>query len=181
MFRKALFVLSATILAVAIPAGARADSSLLDYQSAVDALAAVDPTIDPPPNDPGTDFAVGGLQGPDENNNIGFSAHGGPFGEDPQGHMSETIPAPENFKARFRVTCLAVAGNEAAIGLVPTDASSNDQVNEFVFAVFDSGLPGGTGDLFSFVPLPADLCAGGLGQAAFAPDRGNIHVHDALP
>jgi hypothetical protein len=180
MLRKALLVLAAGVVAVALPVGASADYSLIDYQSAVDSLLSVDPTIEPAANDSGKDFAVGGFQSADENNNIGFSAHSGPLGHDPQGHMSETIPG--EFQARFRVTCLAVLGKEAAIGLVPTDAASNDQTTEFVFAVFDSGMPGGTGDLFSFVPfLSAQMCALGIGEAAFSPTHGNILVHDALP
>jgi hypothetical protein len=179
MFRKALSVLAPAVVALAIPVGASADYSLLDYQSAVDALAAADPTIVPAADDHGRDFVVGGFQGPLENNNVGFSAHGGPLSEDPQGHMSETIPG--SFQARFRVTCLVVVGNEAAVGLVPTDAASNDQTNEFVFAAFDSGMPGGTGDLFSFVQIPAAACAFGIGEAIFPPDHGNILVHDAFP
>jgi hypothetical protein len=180
MPRKAPLVLAAIVGAIAIPAGAAGTVySLLDYQSAVDALTAVDPTIEAPPNDPGRDFAVGGLQGPEENNNIGFSAQSRPLGEDPQGQMSETIPG--GFQARWRVTCLAVVGHEAAFGLTPTNAASNDQTNEFVFAVFDSGIPGGTGDLFGFVPIPAEDCAAGIGEALFAPQHGNMLVHDALP
>src|SRR5205085_1108030 len=91
MPRKVLLALAAALLATALPAVASADYSLLDFESATDALQAVDPTIDPPPNDRSNDFAVGGFQG-ERNNNVGFSAHSGPLGENPQGHLSETVP-----------------------------------------------------------------------------------------
>src|SRR5919201_3015311 len=142
MFRKALLVLVATVAALALPAGASA-YTLLDFQSAVDALTAVDPTIDPPPNDPSHDFAVGGFTGLD-NNKVGFSAQSGPLSENAQGKLSETIPLffgiGQTYQGRFTITCLAVAGPVASMGLVPTDAASNDQPAEFWLVVHDSGL-----------------------------------------
>jgi hypothetical protein len=193
MPKKALLVLAATIVAIAVPARATADYSLLDFQSAVDALNAVDPTIDPPPNDPSNDFVVGGFQG-QENNNFGFSAHSTPLGEEPQGKLTETIPRPltdtgtSTYQARFSVTCLAVDGKDAAIGLVPTDAASNDQHDQFVLSVHDSGLPGGALDryaLLSDFDIFASDCAlyvfEALDPFAFTIKRGNILVNDALP
>jgi hypothetical protein len=194
MPRKVLLAFAAALVAIAAPAVAGASGySLLDYQSATDALLAVDPTIDPPPNDPSNDFAVGGFQG-QENNNFGFSAHSTPLGEEPQGKLSETIPRPltdtgtSTYQARFSVTCLAVVGKDAAIGLVPTDAASNDQHAQFVLSVHDSGLPGGTFDryaLLSDVGVVASDCAlyvlEALDPAAFFIERGNILVNDAPP
>jgi hypothetical protein len=190
MLRNALVVLAAGIVAIALPASASAGYALLDFQSAVDALNAVDPTIDPPPNDPSNDFAVGGFQGPD-NNNVGFSAHSGSLGEGAQGHLSETIPLfygtpPRTYQGRFTVTCLATFGKEAALGLVPTDAASNDQQAQFILAVHDSGLPGGTGDMYAFesdVGVFATDCLFYVGDAllGFAIEHGNILVNDALP
>jgi hypothetical protein len=188
MPRKALLVLTAAIVAIAIPAGASAVYSLLDYQSGADALEAFDPTIEPPPNDPNRDFAVGGFQG-QENNNVGFSAHSGPLGEDAQGHLSETVPlffptASRTFQGRFRVTCLSVLGNDAALGLVPTDVASNDEQAEFLLVVHDGGLPGGAGDLEAFAPdVLATDCTGleVLAIFGFPIERGNILVNDALP
>jgi hypothetical protein len=186
MPRKVLLVLAAALVAVALPTGASGVYLLLDYQSATDALQAVDPTIDPPPNDPSKDFAVGGYQGI-EGNNVGFSAHSGPLGQNAQGKLSETVPGyfgmpPSTFQARFVVTCLVTAGNDAALGLVPTDSASNDQPNEFVLAVHDGGLPRGMGDLEAFIPdVPASACAVGIGEAAFPIESGNILVNDALP
>jgi hypothetical protein len=190
MFRKTVIVLGAAVVAIAVPARATADYSLLDFQSAVDALSAFDPTIDPPPNDPNRDFVVGGFQGID-NNNVGFSGHGGPLGEDPQGKLSETIPLfygtpPRSYQGRFTVTCVATLGKEAALGLVPTDAASNDQSAQFILAVHDSGLPGGMGDQYAFesdVGVFAQDCELYVGDAlsGFSIKRGNILVNDALP
>jgi hypothetical protein len=187
MFRKGLFVLAALVVAIVITPSAGAGYSLLDFQSAVDSLQAVDPTIDPPPNDPGRDFAVGGFQG-EENNNVGFSAHSGPLGEDPQGRVSETVPlffptASKTFQGRFNVTCLSVLGVDAALGLVPADTASNDQVAEFFLVVHDGGLPGGAGDLEAFVPnVLASDCIGfeTLALFGFPIESGNILVNDAL-
>ena len=151
---------------------------LLDFQAAVDAALAVDPTLDSPPNDGGHDFAVGGFQGTGDNN-IGFSAHSGPLGEEPFGHLSQTIPHVR--KDRFTVTCLAVIANRAALGLTPTDAASNEFLTERVLAVMDSGLPGGTGDLYAYYNVAANTCAAFVNGAVFAPERGNILVHDEMP
>ena len=82
------------------------------------------------------------------------------------------------------MTCLEVLGNQAAMGLVPTDAASNDEQDEFVFAVSDNGLPNGIGDQYAFIPgVPAEDCILGLGEAifGFTIARGNILVHDAVP
>jgi hypothetical protein len=188
MLKKALLVLTTTMVAIAVPASATADYSLPALQSAVDALNAFDPTIDPPPNDPNQDFVVGGFQG-ERNNNVGLSAHSGPLGQGAQGHVSETVPLfygvpPRTYQGRFAVTCLSVLGPNAALGLVPTNAASNDQDAQFVLLVHDSGLPGGTGDQEAFVPdVAAEDCTGleALADLGFPIERGNILVNDALP
>ncbi|TMM01105.1 MAG: hypothetical protein E6G02_12970 [Actinobacteria bacterium] len=188
MPRKVLLAFAAVLVAIALPAGAGADVySLLDYQSATDALRAVDSTIDPPPNDPSRNFVVGGFHGT-ENNNVGFSANSDAIGLDPQGHLSETIPfffgtPPTTYQGRFQVTCLAVVGNQAAMGLVPTDAASNDQTAEFILAVRDNrglGIP----DEYAFESgegVFAKDCAFSVGDALFSIESGNILVNDALP
>jgi hypothetical protein len=190
MLGRHVAVLSVAVLATAISGSAGATYSLADYQSAVDAVVAVDPLIDPAPNDNGKDFAVGGFRGTDNVNNVGFSARSGPLGADPQGKLSETLPqfygtSPSTYQGRFVVTCLTVVGNDAAVGLHPTDAASNDQTDEFVFAVHDSGLAGGTGDKYVFIPdVPAQDCQSFVvyGLAfGFTFDHGNILVHDAFP
>ena len=143
----------------------------------MDALHAVDPTIAPPRNDPGTDFAVGGFQGQD-GNNVGFSAQSGPQGQNPKGHLSETIP--QAAKARFTVTCLSVTGSDAAIGLHPTNAASNDATDEFVLVVHNGAVPGGTADQYGFINESAAMCRGEqvLANTGFPLRRGNINVHD---
>jgi hypothetical protein len=165
------------VTGLTVPRPVRALHTLLAFQSALEALWAVDPTMEPPPDNGSRDFAVGGFQGPD-GNNFGFSAHSGPSGEDPRGHLSETIPGFG--QARFRVTCLKVFGNQAALGLVPTDAASNDVDSEFVLSVKDSGLPGGAGDLFAFIQRPAANCRTYVNAAVFPITRGNLVVHDVL-
>jgi hypothetical protein len=175
--KRVLIALAATVFAVAVPASAADVYSLLDFNSAVNALRAVDPTIDPPPNDPSRDLAVGGFHGAQQNN-VGVSAHSGPTGEDPNGHVSDTS---KTFKGRFRVTCLAVLGNRAALGLEPTNAASNDQATELVLVVQDNrnlAIP----DQYEFLPEAAASCPDDLiDTPEFFIQSGNILVHDALP
>jgi hypothetical protein len=61
------------------------------------------------------DFAVGGFQGVGGVNKVGFSAHGDSNGANPSGYLTQTIP--QGRKDNFTVTCLAVNGNHAAVGL----------------------------------------------------------------
>jgi hypothetical protein len=128
------------------------------------------------------DFAVGGFER-GSGAHTGFSAQSGPSGENAFGHLSSTLAGA--FQQRYDVTCLAVAGNHAAIGLVPTDAGSNDATLETVLVVVDSGLPGGTGDLYGFVLNPgvqAANCALYVGATPpFTPLSGNIVVKDVSP
>jgi hypothetical protein len=141
-------------------------------------MLAVDPTLDPPPNDPAKDFVVGGYQvfGP----NNGVSAHSdGPKAEDAWGHISVTA---ERGKARFRVVCLAVLGSKAAIGIVPQESASSTVDFSGVIVFRDSGLPGGMGDIYRIETgfperCPIDL----LLEPTFSIERGNILVHDAQP
>jgi hypothetical protein len=171
-----LLTVAAACLGAAWPVNA--GHTLLEFESALEELWAVDPAIEPPPDNGSRDFAVGGFQSPD-GSNFGFSAHSAPKGGDPRGHLSETFPGAA--KARFKVACLKVVGNYASIGLVPTDAASNDNDAEAVLCVFDSRMPGGTGDLFRFMPdTPAQSCATVIGSCmAMIPIKhGNLVVHD---
>lgn len=178
---KRLPVVATVALAILLiaPGVASAHHTLLDFDAAVDALLAVDPTIEPPPDDPGRDFVVGGVQDADGFNN-GFSAHSGPLGEKPYGHLSATNPALPFFKARERVVCLAVSGNFAAIGLVA--ATSNSDIPSEVVVLRDGG-PGGAADGFDSHQLEPEDCEQGLLLAPGAPliRRGNILIHDAQP
>ncbi len=178
-------------------ASASGTLDLLDYQSTVDEMLAVDPTLEPPPNNGKRDFVVGGFQYLGFHN-IGVSAHSDPAGEDAWGHMSATIPEnPTVLKQfRFRVTCVNVRElpsgiRVALIGAVPTEAASNDFPNESLLAWFVDGGPGGG--------TPAQLdrffLRGGeqredercredafrdLALVVTQPiDRGNILIHDA--
>ncbi len=169
-------------------ASASGTLDLLDYQSTVDAMLAVDPTLDPPPNDGKHDFVVGGFQTGDLN--WGVSAHSGPTGEEPFGHVSATSPeGPSDLKqGRLRVTCVNVLGNLAAIGAVPTKAASNDGETPFLFFFRDGGPGGGTPvepDGFNALEADPNQCKDPLALlvAAAAPpiERGNILVRDVQP
>jgi hypothetical protein len=180
--KRVLFIL-AVALGVAVPANADV-YSLLDFNSAVDALYAVDPTIDPPPNDPSKDFAVGGFTGVD-NNKVGFSAHYTSSGQHPQGYVTETIPGSSSeapIQERFRVVCLAVVGHNAAIGLVPAENQANDETRNFILAVRDGG-PGGTADMYLPISeVDPTTCGDHVPDAFFLVVEGNILVNDgALP
>jgi hypothetical protein len=178
--RRMLLALTLTVGVFVFPSSASATHSLLDFQSAVDAMLAVDPTLDPPPNDPTRDFAVGGFQAllPPKVT-MGFSAHeDGPRAEDAWGHASQTFETGS--KGRWRVVCFAVSGNEAALGLEPQDSRAS-HLGPGILDVRDSGLPGGAGDLWSFFPNQPEFCELLLAVAepTEAIERGNILVHDA--
>jgi hypothetical protein len=122
---------------------------LVTFLSGVDAAQAVDATLDPPPNDGAHDFAVGGghhlgfVGGPCNDSdplctNEGFSAHSGPDGENPQGHIS----ANGATLLRGDVICLQVIDNEAFIRAVETrTGDSIQQGEEFLLHVVDNGNP----------------------------------------
>jgi hypothetical protein len=195
MRRRMLLALMLVFGVLVFPTSASATDAtadLLDFEATVEEMLAVDPTLDPPPNDGKHDFVVGGFQ--QDELNWGVSAHSGPMGEEPFGHVSGTIPdAQGNTEAkqgRWRVTCVNVEGNLAAIGGVPTEAESNDAVEvPFVFLFRDGGPGGGT------PAEPDGFDLGGINDpnqchdpvflafaAAAQPiDRGNILVHDVQP
>jgi hypothetical protein len=176
MLRRTMIALAVAGLSIALTASIAAAYTLLDYESAVDALHAVDPTIQPAANDPGKDMAVGGFKGPIEFNQFGFSAHSAPNGDDPKGQLTESDP--QTFHGRWNVTCLAVVGKHAAIGLTPTRGDAN---GERIVSVFDGG-PGGTLDLFIVDDVgPASNCAANVFFADVPIQSGNILVHDAMP
>ena len=184
---RALAVAALTALFIAAPGPvAAADIDLLDLQAAVAAAQEVDPTLDPPPTDGTRDFVVGGFQSGDSNN--GLSAHSGPAGEDPWGHVSRTVPEnPEVVQERWRVTCVNVQGNLALVGAVPMQTGSSSPL-PFLFMLRDSGPGGGTAlnpDGSRSISVPPDECLNPTWFffAATAPpiEHGNILVHDAQP
>jgi hypothetical protein len=142
----------------------------------------VDSTLDSPASEGRKDFAVGGFER-ETGQHVGFSGHSGPMGEDPGGHLSGTLDlATGPVQVRFRVTCLAVLGNKAALGLLPTEDASNDQMTPRILVVTDSGLPGGTGDTYAVYVSAPQTCPSFIAAATpFTPLRGNIVVHDAIP
>src|SRR5919201_434471 len=93
--KKLLAIAAASLTAVvfAVPVARAGIVDLLTFQSAVDAAQAVDPTLDPPPNDGAHDFAVGGFERAN-GAHTGFSAQSGPLGENPFGHVSSTRQTP---------------------------------------------------------------------------------------
>jgi hypothetical protein len=198
MRRRLLLALALVVGVFLLPSPASAagvaTADPLEYQSAVDAMLAVDPTLDAPPNDGKHDFVVGGFQSGDYN--FGVSAHSGPLGEAPLGYVSATTPlakanTTEAKQGRWRVTCVNVVGKLAAIGGVPTQAASNDFDFPVVFVFRDGGPGGGTPvEPDGFYPYPgktgdSQACPDPffMAQAAVAPpiESGNILVHDAQP
>ena len=79
MRRRILLALTLVVGVILFPTSASATDDLLDFQLAVDEMLAVDPTLDPPPNDGKHDFVVGGFRDVFGYNN-GLSAHSGPGG-----------------------------------------------------------------------------------------------------
>ena len=179
---KALAFIATTLAVVFLvaPAAVRADIvDLLTFQSGVDAAQAVDPTLAAPPNDGGHDFAVGGFRGIGDNQ-VGFSAHSDHLGGSPQGHLTQNIPQVR--KDRFTVTCLAVLGNHAALGLTPSDAATAAMFpTGRVLVVADNGNPvgGQPVDTYGYFNVPASNCAFFVASGGgFTPVSGNIVVHD---
>jgi hypothetical protein len=186
MRKRMLLALTLVVGMFVFPGSASATHDLLDFES----------TVEEPPNDGKHDFVVGGFQEGFALGDInwGVSAHSGPSGEEPFGHVSATLPKgatdETETQGRWRVTCVNVAGKLAAIGGVPTQAASNDaEPSLFVFR--DGGPGGGTPvepDGFEFLP-------GRIGDPSACPDpslllraagappieSGNILVHDAQP
>ena len=121
--------------------------------------------------------------------NVGFNARSDPNGENPTGHISTTIPfaAPpgDPLQLRIDVTCVAVAGDLAAVGGIISESSANDIFAGFNLVVVfrDTGLPGGEGDAVAPFPgAPAASCPAFVALAAGAPpiQNGNVTVNDAI-
>jgi hypothetical protein len=85
------------------------------------------------------DFAVGGFQGVGGANKVGFSATSDPNGANPHGYLSQNV---QQFrKDNFTVTCLAVTGNHAAIGLTADAATAANFPNGRVLVVTTTAIP----------------------------------------
>ena len=88
MRRRLILALTLVFGVFVFSGSASATVDLLDFQSAVDDMLAVDPTLDPPPNDGKHDFVVGGFQAATYNSAI--SAHSDPSGQDVFGFETNT-------------------------------------------------------------------------------------------
>ena len=129
------------------------------------------------------DFANGGFERAN-GFRTGFTAQATPQGAN--GHLSSTFDngSGPTIVERYDVVCLAVNGNTAAIGLVPTDNPSDNSATPRVLVVYDSQQPGGDGDRYAFVLSPAVNNCGAFanpGNAVFATLNGNVHVNDDTP
>jgi hypothetical protein len=161
---------------------ARAAYTLADFQAAVSALLAVDPTIAPPANDPSKNFVTGGF-GDIYGYNNGVSAQSDPSGANLQGQLTSKNPGGSTsleagYKIRGDVICMEVSGKLAATGISGTiNGTPYTEVE-----VYRDGGPGGAADGFNAfsVSNPRD-CATFLGDAAAASPitNGNILVNDA--
>ena len=195
--KKFLAVGTMALAVVLLIAAAIARAGILDlvtFSSGVDAAQAVDATLDPPPNDGAHDFAVGGghhlgfVGGPCDDSdplctNEGFSAHSGPNGENPQGHISVNGAT----LLRGDVTCLQVIGNRAFIRAVETRTGDDiPQGTPFLLDVVDNGNPvnGTPPDLIrnsfdGFITPPSSAFPCGAPVLPPVPlGSGNIVVHD---
>jgi hypothetical protein len=181
--KRMLLTLALVFGVVALPSSASATFDLVEFEAAVDAMHAVDPALDPPPTDGRRDFVVAGFRA-FGNSNWGVSAHSGPSGEEPFGHLSVTLQMGLG-QFRWRVTCLDVDGPIAVAGGVPTEAASNDSKGPLLFFFLDGG-PGGTFDRVARIEESPLDCHNPFWDAFLLAesqliDRGNILVHDALP
>jgi hypothetical protein len=176
-FRFAFAIVAAAALLNAPAASAAVDQA--EYESAVAAVTAVDPSIQAPPNSPDRDLVVGASR--NENATLAMAAHSGPNGEDPQGHGVAIAP---NTRTHFEVTCLRIVGIHAVAGGVVTRTTNpNFQpgITELLVAVRDTTLPGGAGDGHSVIVGPAESCALVPLEGTIVPhDHGNWVVSDAV-
>ena len=123
--------------------------------------------------------AVGGFQGT-LGNQVAFSAHSDPSGANPSGSLNQIIPQVR--KDRFTVTCFAVSGNQAALGLSPADAATAANFPDGrVLVVADNGNPvgGQPVDAYSYYLTAASTCALFVNSPTFfTPVSGNFVVSD---
>jgi hypothetical protein len=200
-YASLLASLVAAIVFVLAPSATAFDPTELSL--AVDAVNTYAPDLDSPspPNDGAHDFAVGGGQHGDSFTpncsnstgtcvNEGFSAHSGPNGENPQGHVSATFITPHPAKLRGPVLCVNVQGNMAFI-LVLQQQDETDlgfpPNQPFLLVVVDNGNPvlGTPPDMIRNYG-PDDFTPGsGTGQDCGTPSgppgmlqKGNIVVRD---
>ena len=114
------------------------------------------------------------------------SAHSGPLGENPRGHI-RVEGSPVFDTTSTQVECLVVAGNRAAAGGRMEETPSG--TFWLIVVAEDHGqpsdpLPDRAVPIFIIItPPPPNMCAAVLGFSAFAlpMEEGNVTVHDAEP
>ena len=171
---SALAACAAALLVVPV-AGAAVDPA--EYGAVVEAVQAVDASIAAPPDSPERDLVVGTSRNQDTT--LAMAAHSGPNGEDPRGNGVAIAPST---RTHFDVTCVDVAGNLAAVGVVVTRSNLLPPGTELLVFVRDTTLPGGMGDGHNVIVLAAASCVGSALVAATVPphDHGNWIVSDGL-
>ncbi len=112
-----------------------------------------------------------------------FSARSGPAGEDPRGSADTFFTENPQYRTRMSVTCLAVTGNRAVVGVSGVLIRDGAEVpigQEFL--VVDGG-PDGADDRYAPLetPGPLDCVAPALPPDSYPLAAGNITVHDASP
>jgi hypothetical protein len=119
--------------------------------------------------------------------NFGLSAHRR-AGEDPHGHLSDTIP--DDGKIRARIICLQVVTDPSGVkraGMIGqiTESSSNTAPAGFFIrvSVRDTGLPGGEQDGYrrSIQSIPPNPIVCPPQALIFNLVHGNININDAQP
>jgi hypothetical protein len=188
--RGLVAVISTLAFAVSGAGVARAIIDPVDFQAALNALAAVDPQLAihaQANSSDGRDFAVGGGQS-SVGSNFGLSAHSGPSGEDAFGHLSDTIP--DDGKIRARVVCLQVVTDPSGvkragmIGQITESSSNTAPAGSFIrVSVRDTGSSGGDGDGYrrAFTSIPPNPSVCPPQALIFNIEHGNINIHDAQP
>jgi hypothetical protein len=145
------------------------------------------------------DFAVGSVTTTSlvsvPTQKVRFSAHSGPAGEDPRGHV--VVEFSQSIEAKGHVTCLDVRSfplpGRPDFGSARIEAELDEpvQIGTLVFSYVtilasDTGLQGGdtpTDQVFvGFTRTPATppLCAT-FGSRFIGEDHGNVIIHNATP
>jgi hypothetical protein len=186
--RVVVAVISTLAFVVSGTGVASATIDPLDFQAALNALAAVDPqlAIEAQANSSSErDFAVGGGQS-SVGSNFGLSAHSGPSGQDAFGHLSDTIS--DDGKIRARVVCLQVVTDMSGvkragiIGQITESSSNTFPAGSFIrSSVRDTGLPGGDQDGYrrAFTSIPPNPMVCPPQAVIFNLEHGNININDA--
>jgi hypothetical protein len=186
--RKLSCAVAMAAASLVVPSSASADIVPVDlFNDAVSAMQAIDPTLQPPPNDGRHDFVVGGFTN-FLGEQVAVSAHRDLATGAVKG--SETVKGREGgspFTTKLRVTCLdtrPLAGQVfdglAAFTTKVTSTNGGDFAlgQEFLELARDAG-PGGVGDGHT----PSDTatsCAGQASQGIAAAQiiSGNVLVND---